>query len=114
MIILGLTGSIGMGKTTTAKMFADEGVPVHDADAAVHALYEGAAVAPIEAAFPGTTHHGKVDREKLGRQVVGDHAAHRDGGGRVILSRPLPAGSRLGVRVSTSTFFAFIRPLIVG
>lgn len=75
MIILGLTGSIGMGKTTTAKMFADEGVPVHDADAAVHALYEGAAVAPIEAAFPGTTHHGKVDREKLGRQVVGDPAA---------------------------------------
>jgi dephospho-CoA kinase len=75
MIILGLTGSIGMGKTTTAKMFADEGVPVHDADAAVHALYEGAAVAPIEAAFPGTTHQGKVDRQKLGRQVVGDHAA---------------------------------------
>jgi len=71
MFILGLTGSIGMGKSTAAKFFAEEGVPVHDADAAVHRLYEGEAVAPIEAAFPGSTAHGKVDREKLGRQVVG-------------------------------------------
>lgn len=75
MFILGLTGSIGMGKTTTARLFAEEGVPVHDADAAVHRLYEGEAVPLIEAAFPGTTHGGKVDREKLGRQVVGDAAA---------------------------------------
>ena len=60
MFVLGLTGSIGMGKSTTAKMFAEEGVPVHDADAAVHRLYEGEAVAPIEAAFPGTTASGKV------------------------------------------------------
>lgn len=75
MIVLGLTGSIGMGKTTTARLFAEEGVPVHDADAAVHALYEGEAVAAIEAAFPGTTANGKVDREKLSRCVVGDSAA---------------------------------------
>ena len=70
MIILGLTGSIGMGKTTTAKFFAEEGVPVHDADAAVHKLYEGEAVPLIEAAFPGTTVNGKVDRNKLAAHVV--------------------------------------------
>ena len=75
MFILGLTGSIGMGKSTTAKFFAEEGVPVHDADAVVHKLYEGDAAAPIEAAFPGATHGGKVDREKLSRQVVGNDAA---------------------------------------
>jgi len=61
-----------MGKSTTAKFFAEEGVPVHDADAAVHRLYEGPAVAPIEAAFPGTTANGKVDRDKLGAVVVGN------------------------------------------
>lgn len=72
MFILGLTGSIGMGKSTTARLFAEEGVPVHDADAAVHKLYEGEAVPLIEAAFPGTTQSGRVDREKLGRRVVGD------------------------------------------
>lgn len=71
MFILGLTGSIGMGKTATAKMFAEEGVPVQDADAAVHALYEGKAVPLIEAAFPGTTANGKVDRVKLGTMVIG-------------------------------------------
>ena len=71
MFILGLTGSVGMGKSATAKMFADEGVPVHDADAAVHALYEGEAVPAIEAAFPGTTSNGKVDRGKLGERVIG-------------------------------------------
>jgi dephospho-CoA kinase len=75
MFILGLTGSLGMGKSTTAKMFAEEGVPVHDADAAVHELYEGEAAAPIEAAFPGTTSGGKVDRGKLGLRVLGDDAA---------------------------------------
>lgn len=75
MFILGLTGSIGMGKTTTARLFAEEGVPVHDADAAVHKLYEGEAVPLIEAAFPGTTQAGRVDREELGRRVVGDAAA---------------------------------------
>lgn len=71
MFILGLTGSVGMGKSATAKMFADEGVPVSDADAIVHRLYENEAVAPIEAAFPGTTAGGKVDRMKLGERVIG-------------------------------------------
>ena len=75
MFILGLTGSIGMGKSTTAKIFADEGVPVHDADAVVHRLYEGEATSAIEAAFPGTTKNGKVDRVELGKRVLGDMAA---------------------------------------
>jgi dephospho-CoA kinase len=75
MIILGLTGSIGMGKSTTAKLFAEAGVPVYDADAAVHMLYEGEAVPAIEAAFPGTTVDGKVDRSKLSARVVHDPAA---------------------------------------
>jgi dephospho-CoA kinase len=75
MIILGLTGSIGMGKSTTAKLFAEAGVPVYDADAAVHRLYEGEAVPVIEMAFPGTTSDGKVDRNKLSAQVVHDPAA---------------------------------------
>jgi len=72
MIILGLTGSIGMGKSTTARLFAEEGVPVHDADAAVHALYEGEAVPLLEAAFPGTTVNGRVDRALLAKAVVGN------------------------------------------
>lgn len=72
MRILGLTGSIGMGKSTTAKMFEEAGVPVYDADATVHRLYEGEAVAAIEAAFPGTTVNGKVDRTLLSPRVVHD------------------------------------------
>lgn len=75
MFVLGLTGSIGMGKSTTAQLFAEEGVPVHDADAAVHTLYEGEAVPLVEAAFPGTTGSGKVDRQKLAKMVVGNPAA---------------------------------------
>jgi dephospho-CoA kinase len=71
VIRIGLTGSIGMGKSTTAKMFAAEGVPVHDADATVHALYSGRAAPLIEAAFPGTVTDGKVDRTRLSPHVLG-------------------------------------------
>jgi dephospho-CoA kinase len=74
MLVLGLTGSIGMGKSATADMFRLEGVPVYDADASVHALYAegGAAVAPVEAAFPGVAKNGAIDRELLRAKVVGD------------------------------------------
>jgi len=75
MFVLGLTGSVGMGKSTAAQFFREEGVPVHDADAAVHRLYEGEAVAPLETAFAGTTENGKVDRIKLANRVLGDRAA---------------------------------------
>jgi dephospho-CoA kinase len=75
MRILGLTGSIGMGKSTTAKLFTEAGVPVYDADAAVHKIYEGEAAPAIEAAFPGTTVDGRVDRAKLSAKVVHDQAA---------------------------------------
>lgn len=76
-LILGLTGSIGMGKSTVAAMFRDAGVPVFDADAEVHRLQApgGALVAVIEAAFPGTTSDAGVDRAKLGAAVLGDKAA---------------------------------------
>jgi len=77
MIVIGLTGSIGMGKSTTAAMFAAEGAPVYDADAEVHVLQGpgGAAVIPIEAAFPGVVKNGVVDRTALGGRVLGDPAA---------------------------------------
>jgi dephospho-CoA kinase len=75
MRILGLTGSIGMGKSTTAKLFIEAGVPVYDADASVHKIYEGEAAPAVEAAFPGTTAGGKVDRAKLSARVVHDQAA---------------------------------------
>lgn len=71
MIVLGLTGSIGMGKSTTAALFAARGVPVYEADAAVHRLYAGRAAPLIEAAFPGTTKDGVVDRGLLGGRVLG-------------------------------------------
>lgn len=74
MFVLGLTGSLGMGKSTTAGFFAELCVPVHDADAAVHRLYKAEAVPLIEAAFPGTTAHGEVDREKLAKRVLDDPA----------------------------------------
>jgi dephospho-CoA kinase len=77
MLILGLTGSIGMGKSTTAKLFAEAGVPVYDADATVHEVYAGEAAPAIEAAFPGTTIDGKVDRAKLSAKVLHDPAAIR-------------------------------------
>jgi dephospho-CoA kinase len=75
MFIIGLTGSLGMGKSTTARLFAEAGVPVHDADAVVHRLYEGEAAAAIEAAFPGTTTNGRVDRNQLAARVLNDEAA---------------------------------------
>ena len=77
MIILGLTGSIGMGKSTTAQMFQAQGVPVYDSDAAVHALYAsgGAAVAPVDAAFPGVVVDGAIDRARLSQAVVGNSEA---------------------------------------
>jgi dephospho-CoA kinase len=77
MFVLGLTGSIGMGKTTTAGFFAEAGVPVYDADTVVHRLYEGEAVPLIEAAFPGTTRDGKVDRKRLSARVLGNPDAVR-------------------------------------
>jgi len=71
MIVIGLTGSIGMGKTETARMFAKEGVPVSESDAIVHRLYDqdGAAVKPVAAAFPGVVVHGRIDREKLTKHL---------------------------------------------
>ena len=75
MFVLGLTGSIGMGKSTTAAMFRAEGIEVHDSDAVVHALYTGGAAAVIEAAFPGTVRDGVVDRGLLGAKVLDDPAA---------------------------------------
>lgn len=75
MIVLGLTGSIGMGKSATAKMFAEAGVPVHDSDETVHRLYSGKAAPLVEAAFPGTTQAGVVDRVKLAGKVLADPAA---------------------------------------
>lgn len=75
MIVLGLTGSIGMGKSTTAKMFADAGIPVHDSDEAVHRLYAGAAAPLVEKAFPGTVKDGVVDRTALAAKVLGNPSA---------------------------------------
>jgi dephospho-CoA kinase len=77
MLIIGLTGSIGMGKSTVAARFREHGIAVCDADAEVHKLYEGAAVAAIEAAFPGTTEGGKVDRQKLARALIDSPAEFR-------------------------------------
>lgn len=77
MIRLGLTGSIGMGKSTTAKMFAEEGVPVHDSDETVHRLYGGVAAPKVEAAFPGVVVNGVVDRRRLAARVLDDQNALR-------------------------------------
>lgn len=99
MIILGLTGSIGMGKSATATLFREEAVPVYDADAAVHALYAegGAAVAPIEAAFPGVTGSGAVDRTRLRARVLGDPDAMKQLEGIV---HPLAGAAQLDFRRS--------------
>src|SRR3954453_13528395 len=77
MFILGLTGSIGMGKSTTAGFFREAGVPVHDSDAVVHRLYEGEAVGPVEAGFFGVTVDGRIDRAKLLEKLVGNPDAIR-------------------------------------
>jgi dephospho-CoA kinase len=77
MVVIGLTGSIGMGKSTTARFFAEAGVPVHDADQAVHLLYAGEAAPLIETAFPGVTDVNGVDRAKLAARVLGDADALR-------------------------------------
>lgn len=76
-VLIGLTGSIGMGKSTTAAMFAANAVPVFDADATVHKLYSGAAVAPVAAAFPGVVVDGVIDRARLSAQVLGQPEAMR-------------------------------------
>ena len=78
MLRLGLTGSIGMGKSTTADMFRAEGVPVIDADAIVHDLYQGEAVAPLAAAFPGCVIDGRVDRQKLSAALAGNPDRFRE------------------------------------
>ena len=77
MIVIGLTGSIGMGKSTVARMFAEEGAPAFNSDDAVHALYAkgGAAAAPVEAAFPGVSEDGAIDRDALSARVMGDPGA---------------------------------------
>jgi len=95
MLTIGLTGSIGMGKSTTAAMFREAGVPVYDADYEMGRLYlkGGAAVAPLEAAFPGVTRDGAVNREELRKRVLGDEAAM----GRLnAITHPLLQGHRSG------------------
>jgi dephospho-CoA kinase len=79
MIVIGLTGSIGMGKSTVARMFAEAGAPVFDSDAAVHTLYApgGAAVGPVDAAFPGVAKNGAIDRAALSARVLGEPSAIR-------------------------------------
>lgn len=78
MIVLGLTGSIGMGKSTTAQMFVDLGIPVNDADAVVHDLYQGEAVAPMEKAFPGVVTDGRVDRAKLSAVLAAEPSRFKE------------------------------------
>lgn len=91
MLIIGLTGSIGMGKTTTAEMFRREGIPVHDSDKAVHELYQSAAIGPVSAAFPGVVDSSGVNRTLLAQAVLSDPAAL----GRLeAIVHPLVAGHR--------------------
>jgi dephospho-CoA kinase len=75
VVVIGLTGSIGMGKSTTARFFAEAGVPVHDADLAVHRLYAGEAIPMVEAEFPGVGGDTGIDRDKLAKRVLGDPGA---------------------------------------
>lgn len=78
MIIIGLTGSIGMGKSTTARMFAEAGIAVNDADTVVHDLYRAEAVEPVREAFPGSVADGAVDRRELARQLAADPGRFKD------------------------------------
>jgi dephospho-CoA kinase len=103
--VIGLTGSIGMGKSETAKLFAAEGVPVFDADAIVHALYAGEAAVMIEAAFPGATRTGAVDRTALSKIVARDPAALERLEG---LIHPLVAEKRDAFLESTDAPFAVL------
>jgi dephospho-CoA kinase len=92
MFILGLSGSIGMGKSTTANFFREAGVPVHDSDAVVHRLYEGEAVGPVEAAFPGVTVDGRIDRAKLAEKLVSERFIQEQavrGARAIVLDIPL-------------------------
>ncbi len=91
MLVLGLTGSAAMGKSTVAGMFAEAGVPVFDADRTVHRLYSGAAAPVVEKSFPGTTKDGVVDRDALRARVLGDEAAMAELEG---LIHPLVASER--------------------
>jgi len=115
MILVGLTGSIGMGKSTTAAMFAEAGVPIYDADAEVRRLYApgGAAVAPVEAAFPGVTVSGAIDRARLSDHVLGDAEALKRLNGIV---HPLVGRSRadflVRARESGAPFAVFDIPLL--
>ncbi|MBI1404853.1 MAG: dephospho-CoA kinase [Caulobacter sp.] len=95
MMLVGLTGSIGMGKSTTARLFAEEGTPVYDADAAVHQLYArgGAAVAPLEEEFGDVVVDGAIDRERLSARVVGDPDAMKR---LEAIVHPLVGASRVG------------------
>lgn len=77
MLIIGLTGSIGMGKSTTARFFREEGICVHDSDAAVHAIYKGEGSRGVEEVFPGVVVNGRVDRARLMGKVLNDSAAMR-------------------------------------
>jgi len=98
--VLGLTGSLGMGKSVTAKLFAEAGVPVYDSDAVVHALYEGEAAPLIEQAFPGATAGGKVDRVRLGAMVLGNDTALAR---LEAIVHPLVAGARDGFLAAAET-----------
>ena len=98
--VIGLTGSLGMGKSVTAKLFAEAGVPVHDSDAVVHALYEGEAAPLIEQAFPGATAGGKVDRVRLGAMVLGNDTALAR---LEAIVHPLVAGARAAFLAAAET-----------
>ena len=97
-VFLGLTGSIGMGKSTTAQIFRDHDIPVYDSDATVHQLYSGKAVPLVEAAFPGTAVSGKIDRARLSQQVVGNEAAMKK---LEKIVHPLVRAEELAFRQST-------------